>query len=365
MTVKSIFFLLIIVVCLVLLTSYAFTGDLKFWEIITLGLKVGSLRIQGAAANVTYIFMNQSTLAGVPLPESMCSDTSSACTMDGFQNITRRTAVKTWVNRTSGDCDSAGVSVVGFVCYGVVANCRPPTYDYIITSSTPNQLVLTGSKWGGTTGNWYCNYTGYFNLEYFKHNGTWTINITTVVDSFTNYTLKRWYYAEMPGIEYPFIPNRGGGGAIPLGTVSSNQWNFGLGANISKNTGNVKLMVNWNVSNFTGAGYWIDTHGSCPSDGTFCVQNTTSNPFVVPENYENMSCDNAGPGSGEFIQVPFYPAGGVKRCGILDCSQDENTRTGPANQANYTLWWSIYIPAGQYATTYTNNINWNATPLSD
>jgi len=358
MTINSIFFLFVIVICLVLIGSYVFTGDFKFWEIITLGMKVGSLQIQGAFSNVTNVFMNY-TVGGDGLP---CSLNPGDCPLQGTQNLTKRITVKATINRSSGDCNS-GLTVIAHLCNGTQVTCRPSAAD-LYNIPGISLTFLTGQQWGGPNNNFYCNYSGFYDLEYYRHNGWWTVNVSVAGGGYTNYTMKGWYMVEIPGYEYPFVPGIGTGGAIPLGTVSANQWNFGLGANVSKNTGNQRMIISFNASNFTDGSAWIDVHGSASSQGRFSVQNISGNPFGISQDYENMSYDPTTPGSGEFIPVPFYPDTGMKRCGNIACSQDEFGGTNPNNQANYTLWWSIYVPVTQVAVYY-NNINTNASWRSD
>jgi hypothetical protein len=333
MSAKSLFFLFVIIICLVLLTSYAFIGTFEFYRLAELAVKGGSLNIQGVAPKVIGIFLSQGT-------EYLCSDTVPGnCPMNGNGGGTRATTVNAIVERLTGDCDS-GVTVNAYVCNFTVAVCNPqssPAPDYSLTSG------WSAVKWG--PGNIYCNYTNTFNLDYFKHYGAWTINVSAVAGTFRNDTRSRWYYNEFNYLDYPYP----GGASVPLGTVNAFAWNFGVGANTTRNIGNIRLNISYNATDFTGPGGTIDVH-----DGNFTVQNVTgpASPFTNVNSYENMS-------SSDSIEMWFHPSGGMKRCGNSACNQDENGGTYPNNLANYTLWWSVYVPsilAGLYQNTiYVNS----------
>jgi hypothetical protein len=304
-------------------------------------VKSGSLNIQGVPPTIIGIYLSQGT-------EYLCSDTVPAnCPMNGAAGGSQSITVKAVVQRNTGDCDS-GVTMSGYVCNNTLAICHP--------SSTPGADYQITSGWSmAAKSGIYCNYTNTFSIDYFKHNGPWTINISAASANGNNNTRSRWYYTNLTAFSYPYVPAVGDGSSVPLGSVTLGLWNFGVGANISKNQGNMRLSLTWNATNFTSGANSITVHNY-----TFCVQNISGNPFASTDNYQNMTSP-PGP-TADFTPLPFYPSSGVLRCNTTACDKDEFGNTYPNNLANDTLWWSIFVPMGQAAGTYMDAIQFNVAP---
>jgi hypothetical protein len=338
MFVKSMFFLFMIFLSSIFLVSYFLTGTLELQKLVELTVKTGSLYIGGLYPSVERIYLNQT-----PTNIIECTYTPSSCTMSGTQGASTPTGIRAWIKDQNGNCDTwASGSVVAYLCQGLVASCHAGNAAYTVTLSSPVKFSTPDCT------NCHCNYTGSFNLQYWQRWGDWTINVTATDETNRfNQTNRTWYYAQLVSLAYPWTPS-GIGAAIPLGEVYMGQWNFGgdvTQGNVTRNWGNVRLNVTYNATDFAYDGNTINVHAN-----TFAVSNRTGNPFGYPNEYKNMS-------SSPSIPVEFFPSGGMRRCGNDACSVDED---GVPNWANYTLWWSIYVPTGLASGTYTNSIEVSA-----
>ncbi|MDI6826520.1 MAG: hypothetical protein QMD36_05055 [Candidatus Aenigmarchaeota archaeon] len=323
-----------IFVSLIFLASYLFTGTFELYRLIELAVKTGSLYIGGLYPRVERIYMNQT-----PTNIIECTYTPTVCSMSGTQGTTRATGIRATIVDENGDCDSATVNY--YVCQGLVATCAGNA-AYTGALGSPVKYTV------GTCTNCYCNFTGTFNLQYWRRWKNWTINVTvTDPTNRFNQTNRTWYYSQLVSLAYPWT-STGIGTAIPLGEVYMGQWNYGgdvTQGNVTRNWGNIRLNVTYNATDFTFGTNTIDVHAN-----TFAVSNRSGNPFGYPGQYRNMS-------SSPSIPVEFFPTGGMRRCGNNACSADED---GAPNWANYTLWWEIYVPMGLVGGTYTNSIEVSA-----
>lgn len=335
MTAKSVFFLFVIIICVVLLASYAFTGDFKFWEAINLAItpKTGVLQVGGTYPRVERVFMNQTPTA------YECTYIPYACTMDSFSSTTRPTRINATIEDDNGDCE--GTTVTYWICPGLVPVCENANDIYTGSLISPSKYTI------GSCVNCYCNFTNTFNLQFWQKWGNYTINITVrdaTQTTWYNYTNRTWYYNPSPSLDYPV-----GGSTIVLGSITTlGQWYFGMGANATRNTGNIRLNLTFNATNFTRAGGGIiNVH-----DNNFTVQNISGNPFspATINNYKNMSAN-------DWTIVEFFPTNGMYRCGSDTCDQDQYGRMGQLSLANYTLWWSVNTPLGIPGGLYTNGID--------
>jgi hypothetical protein len=341
MPIKSMFFLFVIIVCLVLLASYAFTGSFEFYRSVELAMKTGSLSIGGVTPRVELILMNDT-----PTAFQSCTYLPTNCQFNGQQGTTRAIGVRAIIEDDNGNCDSwAGGNVMAYVCQGLVASCNAVNRDYPVTLGSPVKFTYSGCT------NCYCNYTGTFSVQYWKRWENWTINVTATDDtSKFNQTNRTWFYIQLNSLAYPWTAT-GIGGAIPLGEVTMGYWNFSKGENITRNWGNIRLNITFNATDFKWNGVgpdFIEVHYN-----NFTVANMSGNPFSNPPNYENMS-------SSETLEAEFHPDNGIHRCGSDTCNQDEEFHTLSANLANYTLWWNIFTPTGIAGGTYTNSIYVNS-----
>jgi hypothetical protein len=247
----------------------------------------------------------------------------------------------------NGDCGSfTPASQSAFVCDAI------PGTPIACNVQTAN-FTLAGTKIVAGSPATYCNITfATLPYNYWRRYGNASINVT-VVDSDTLYnnTRQYWYYLVSQGLQYPYPYEP----AILLGGVTAGQWNYGrpndvtygVGDNIT-NTGNIRLNVTWNASNFIENPPGIDVINM---DGTnFCIDNDTTigGHACMPFPTTNV--------------VWYQPTGGIRRCNNDQCNADED---GSPNDAYYKYFWHINVPAvsaGQYNNTiqFTGNAYYGA-----
>jgi hypothetical protein len=179
-----------------------------------------------------------------------------------------------------------------------------------------------------------------------KINGTAT-DASNLQHSLTKY----WKYNGLLSILFPFVGNPATnpqdiGAEINFGDVFSGTWNEGLGANITKNGGNIYLTLRWNATNFTGpTDFDIEIIPAEDPNTTFAVDNST------------IRLDGAGYiNDTEYYKI-IYPDYNLTRCVDFSCTGDED---GGEDWANFTLWWHVYIPS-VLPGTYQNLIELNAS----
>ena len=277
----------------------------------------GSLYIGGIAPQVQAIYVN----------DQLCPDSPTGpninCVENGYNTIT----VKATIYDENGDCDSA--TATAYICSSDIGGpCNSSAAD-----ATHTKTMTYQSKSGdGLT----CNFTATYDLYYFERYGDWYINVTAVdPQNYPNSTSKTFYYVEAAFLSYP----TDGSSIIDLGAVNMGEWNDGKGAKYLQNTGNIRLNVTWNASDFVrqGGGSQI------PIDGTnFCVDRNT-------DHTDGCGYINDNP----LIPIEYYPSGGVHRCGDSGCSADED---GGTNDAKYYVYWDINVPTGLLSGTYNNSI---------
>lgn len=352
MPIKSVFFLFVIVICVVLLVSYAFTGDIKFWKAITLGAKPGTLTIQGQAPQVLNIFINNS-----PTSFSTCGNPYdgnnypvATPTADGYAGLQFRATVY--------DINTDHNATVFYICANetLPANCNQNNAFATLSSTSPTKY---NDGIYGPCVNCYANYTVTWNsgLPYYKKCGSWYVNATANDSQNLNNSAVKWWKDNMKmAVIYPWQGLGQEGNQINLGTVSAGAWNNGTGSmggnDEIKNAGNVNLtIVEWNATNFTGGTGGDIGIVTCTSPCTGGYEST----FAV--DYSSAIPSNAS--SGWMNVTPTlrttYPSFGVYRCENFACAS-------PQNYSNYPLLWHIYIPGGR-AGTFTNSIELNTSTV--
>lgn len=347
MPIKSIFFLFVIIICLVLLFSYTFTGGFEFWNIVEMALtKTGTLNIAGAVPMVVNIYLNET-----PTFLDTCDPyLSSACTIPMNENKNTTEIINATIYDLNGDCDS--VSPV-FTVWAYICN---NSFDYngVCNANTNNRIYSVQLGSPSKYNSLYCNFTATFNgIEYFRRWGNYTINVTvTDTTSNVNNTIRRAYYAQTIGFMYPYVSTTGtAGSTILLGSINNfDQWSNALGVNRTKNTGNVRLNLTWNTTNFTCTTpvFTIPTNANPSGQNVFAVGNDSTRT-----NYAYMS-------TNQLLPVEFYPPSGMRRCGNYLCTIDEDSKACPGScWSSYDLYWHINVSSGTPQCTagdYTNSM---------
>ncbi len=306
---------------------------------ISLAVRYGRLSIgdSGPIAQSIYVLSSSTgEWEACPDPPSYGS-----CQKQSNPDGTVTLNIKAQIYDLNGDCGSgSGYNVNFYVCRNT-SNAPP------CDSAEHDGASLTAS-FDSQNGN-YCNYTAdYTALEYWKKYGLWYINVSArdpQNNSWSSIT-KGWFNVMTPSLVYPY-PS---GDSIYLGAVNLGSWTDNVGANTTRNTGNVRVNTSWQSSNFTCP--------TCTPQTDIIIDN--SNEFFCIDNDTNRanSC-------GWFDAVPptsvwWFPTNGMRRCGNLACSDDETP--GGGNLASYTQWYHIYITTGKTSGDYNNTItissNW-------
>jgi hypothetical protein len=341
MTIKSMFFLFVIIVCLVLLASYAFTGSFEIWKIATLGLKSGYLQISGAPPTILAVFVNQT-----PTADPITLLPSGYASFSPVADFNTTLIFNATVYDVNGGCDK---NVTFYICQNETlwSNCNPTNaYATVADTFGAGDTKYDCNPYGqGNCKNCCCNFTAQWTqFPYFKKCGMWYVNATACnTGDKCNTTVKGWkdkitYYAFYPRVG----PKDEGAATIVLGFLNASAWNNGTGVNTTKNGGNVNITLYWNATNFTNT---LDFTNQIPMDlcshvgctglnSTFAVDNDTIND--VYSGWINETNTTR-------IQYPSY---GLYRCEDYDCK---------SKYANYSLYWHLYVPGGK-AGIYTNSI---------
>jgi hypothetical protein len=206
--------------------------------------------------------------------------------------------------------------------------CSDTNYDYTVTDTVVDQ------QWGGPNNNLYCNFTASFNLEYFKWCGIASIyGKAEDVQGNTNDTTVYWRYNLLQPLSFYPYPAES---IIDFGLISAGTWKNTTVKTI-KNTGNIQFNADWNATDFENATYGIID--------------------VTGNNYFGLDEDTAPGGEGWIenppTQITYPTAHVIKRCGNFGCTADED---GGANEAEFDLYWKLYIPLGVEPAIYENTI---------
>lgn len=268
-----------------------------------------------------------------------------SCYVQPTPDSVESVSIRIQVYDENGDCHQSVVNV--YVCKNETGSiCNAGNADPDGGSPTVNFLTQSPDTLR-------CNFTAtYGALRYFKKYGIWRINATTRDPNRpeVNSIVKAFLNSMVPSLTYPY-PS---GNSIFLGDITLDSWNENRGANVTRNTGNVRLNISWLSTNFTCP--------TCSPPASIIIDN-------VNERYCIDNDQNRADGCGYFNAISltpvwWYPDDGIRRCGVQDCNQDEDPADG--NQANFTLYYHIYVispkAAGNYNNTLTLNINWCDPP---
>jgi hypothetical protein len=328
MSARSIILLLLCVVLIIFLSSLFIPSLNMIMRNIELAIS-GILRVAGAAPEVIEIYVSNDP------SYSLCDLVPPGPQINGLGGSTVNLRFNATIYDLNGDCNNANVYV--YMCKNTTGlACNSGRADY------NSQMILFQRD------TYYCNYTtnipSTLPLDYFERYGNWYVNVTATDagnPALTNNTVRYWYYNEFTSALYPV----GGGGVVDLGTINLDAWSIG-GENTTRNTGNIRLNLTWNATDFD-----CSTPGTCGSDsiaidGTnFCTDNDTS---------RSNGCGyiNTDPS----VRIEYFPSGGMRRCGNFVCDMDEDNNVYPNSLSNYTLWWHIYATSPKGPGIYTNSI---------
>ena len=325
---KRIIGVVIFLVILVIVFSFSFLGFEKIKRWIELQV-TGRLRVPGVSPQVTAVY----------LENNYCDEPGGANkpSVIPVANSYRPITFNVTVYDVNGDC---GGGITLYICSNESALPNPPYCNAAysvdsVSNSTP--AIKYGPE---ECQNCYCNYTATYNLPYYMKCGTWYVNVTASDEEGNkNSTVRWWHDSMLLSVWYPYIEGDGEGNEVYLGVVNVGQWNYGMGQNLTKNTGNINVTtLLWNATNFTSGDNVIPI---IPYEG-----NTT---FAVDDDTDPMN------GAGWINETPTvqiaYPPYGLYRCTDFACSNP---------RAKYYLWWHIYVPSVP-SGEYTNTIQFNAS----
>jgi len=332
MKAKKVIFSFIILFLVILLIPSLFPSNFQgLLQPLGVG-KEGVLILGGANPEVKEIYLDDDLC---PIPGDPSSAPFVPSILPTEANRVPIT-IKAWIFDINGDCNLA-TSVTAYLCTADPAPTAHPTCNSGTGDHSPIIMSLVSGEWDGQN----CNYTGgvpSYQVEYWERWGNWSINVTVFDNNdLANDSVGYWYYTPYVLGEYP-SPDRG---TIDLGAVSAGIWNEGTAQYKFNNTGNIRINATWNATDFIN----LTIPADIQIDGTnFCLDRDVS---------QADGCDYIH--DSEWITIESYPTDGVHRCGIFDCSLDED---GAANDAFYDIYWHINIPAGKPAGLYNNTIEY-------
>jgi len=325
---KFIFFVFLVAFLAIIAISITLSGSVeKFIENVRLALVHGQFQIGAEAPSVVAIYLEHFS----PTQDfANCTSTYTDCWTEPIEASTRNPTIKVMIRDGNGDCNTASFHVYVAVCKPGMP-CSATNFD--------TSVELTFDTQGSSPA--YCNYSyqgSSLGFDYFETPGDWGIYVNATDG--TNWNLnepyaQRFEYTVLAAFKYP-----GSGDTVNMGTLSLDMWNNGTGDSgtdpTAWNTGNVEQDVMWNASDFmsgsdilqiTGSNYAIDDD----KDGT----DDTGNLEQV---YINDS---------RYIPVEF-PINNLKVCNNFACSSPSD--------AQFNIYWHIYIPVSQAAGIYSNDI---------
>ena len=175
---------------------------------------------------------------------------------------------------------------------------------------------------------------------------------------------KTWRYNTLQAFIYPPAGPCVDRPDIILGDVSPGQWNNGTGCGPEmeygcylKNTGNIRINITWNSTNFTRSGGPADQFIGMEGDN-FAIDDDFENS-ESPETRDLHVFMSAYP---DFTEKQFFPDynspgnSGVRRCKNTPCDTDEEYNTGAFNKAKYNITWHIEVPSALMSGEYNNTI---------
>ena len=295
----------------------------------------GRLSIGDAGPTVEKIYIKNLGDVWAECPGASCYQEINGPGLNG-----KTVEMKVQIFDPNGDCDSQ-YDVRFYVCKNesVTTGVCNENYD------DPDVGGAITASFNNKDGN-RCNYTANYNyLDFWKKYGDWFINVSAKDNqNVTWHSITRtWFNNMISTCTYPWP----GGNIIELGSVSLDIWTDDIGLNNTRNTGNVRQTLSWQSTNFTRVGggdsIVIDNGGSTWNQ-KFCIDNDASHTEVAGCGFFNAVPMN---------NVPWYPTGGLKRCGDDTCSIDED---GASNQAHVALRYHILARSPKASGEYNNTI---------
>ena len=302
--------------------------------LVQLAVVSGILQVAGQPPRVEIIWFNTTPTTYTEL--SLTAPPGPGMNGLDDRNVTIR--FNATIYDVNGDCDLAN-SVKIYICTNDTgASC---------TSGTSGVYVITMTYISKSADTYYCNYSTvntFFPLSYYRWFGNSRVNVSVFdKDNLFNSSIGYWYYNPFIGFRYPYPT----GSTIDLGTINVGPWNDNAGANTTKNTGNIRLNLTWNATDF-----------QCPTCVPLTPIDINGTNFIVDDDPTNDLCtagDSACIPDLSTNKVSFFPSGGMRRCGNWICSQDENFVPSPSG-ANYTTDYHIATTPPKTSGTYTNTI---------
>jgi len=294
----------------------------------------GRLTIGDSGPTVEKIYIQDESGVWVECPEP---PDFFNCYREITPSGTESVNIRAQIYDSNNDCD-INYNVNAWVCMNQTGNtiCNANYYD---TDGGSLSMSFVAPMINNR-----CNYSAtYTTFDYWKKYGVWYINVSAIDTNIPNQPdsiTRRWYSTMRGSLSYPYP----GGDSIYLGDVNLGTWTDNRGENVTRNTGNVRLNISWQSTNFTCP--------ICSPQTNIVIDNT--NEFYCVDNDANR-----GNGCRYFDAVPlttvwWYPNNGMRRCGNDPCSTDED---GGLNQANYTLWHHIYVETGKTSGDYNNTLD--------
>jgi hypothetical protein len=372
MKLKTVFFSFVILFLLMLLTSFLFPTQLPglYNMFEPLGSKVGTLSITGQAPQVMAIYMDDG------VEEKELTDDPYDMAVDGIACNNKSITFKAWIYDINGDCSDfdtdPDASITVYLCAppnsgpyigGPIPVCDENNKDYEI------DLDVVDVVWGGPGSNQNCNFTSStvpnWEVPYYDRWENWTVNVTVIdTDAIGDDLKKTWFYNVLGAFIYPPAGDCSERPDMNLGSVTPGAWNDGTGCGVAdmesgcyiKNTGNIRLNMTWNATNFT---HTTDSTQFIGMEGdNFAVDDDNQRGEGV-ETRDTHVFMEAWP--EPFVPREFYPDygtadAGLRRCDNTACERDEQGNTGANNKANYSVYWHVNVPSGLISGQYNNSI---------
>ncbi len=322
----------VFIIAVIVVFSFAIMFPRSFDQIrqaAELAIKTGQLSIGGRNPRIDQIYISDQGLTFAPQGPGILSQYASLIPI----------VIKAYIADENGNCNAASAAAI--VC--------PNTTSGICWQGATGAITLAMSFTNSPDGNIHCNFTANtYNLPFYQRWGDSRINVTVTDPSpLSNNSVKFWYNNIVGAVDYPYPPNN----YIAFGALSNiGAWNNGTGGQNINNTGNIRVNITWNSTEFS-----CTTPGSCSGDiipitnnpDSFCVDRDTTGGGGA---YNNV-CMAANP----LTQLWYIPTGqpaSLKRCANAVCNADDD---GATNEAFYALYWHIYVPNVREGT-YENSI---------
>jgi hypothetical protein len=329
MTIKSFFLVLLFLIIIIFSLIFFFPGFEGIKHFIELTV-VGRLEVESRPPQVIAVY----------LENSPCDEPGGNLrSVNAKENDFRQIRFNATVYDINGGCDG---NLTFYICSNETA--VPPIY-----CNNQNYVdipIIVLSPYQQSFDKVYCNYTGIYNLPYFRRCGNWYVNATAFNNGGkSNSTVRWWRDNLLNAVWYPYF-NDQIGDVVYMGTVKLGQWNLGMGRNTTKNAGNTNISsLVWNATNFTST--------QPPNDVIPVIPFESHTTFAIDDDTDKSN------GAGYISENPLiqiqFPSYGLDRCEDVSCN---------SARAKYDLWWHIYVPPAIQSGIYENAIQYNSTPMS-